>query len=72
LQATSLPFVVAATEIGVEIGALNPATGAALVVAGLLSVVLFPLTALTLLRGTENPATLGAEEGSPATSDTQQ
>jgi Kef-type K+ transport system membrane component KefB len=57
LQATSLPFIVAATEIGVEIGELDPATGAAMVVAGLLSVVLFPLTALTLLRTAESAGT---------------
>src|ERR687893_538999 len=51
LQATSLPFIVAATGIGLELGILSPAIGAAMVVAGLLSVVLFPLGALTLLRG---------------------
>jgi len=51
LQATSLPFIVAATEIGMELGLLRPAVGAAMVVAGLLSVVLFPLAALTILRG---------------------
>ncbi len=50
LQATSLPFIVAAVGIGTELELLGPATGAALVVAGLLSVVLFPLGALTLLR----------------------
>ena len=50
LQATSLPFLVATTDIGMELGILTPATGAVLVVAGLLSVVLFPLGALTLLR----------------------
>ena len=50
LQATSLPFLVAASDIGVELGTLNPATGAALVLAGLLSVLLFPLAALALLR----------------------
>ena len=50
LQATSLPFIVAATAIGMELGLLSPATGAAMVVAGLLSVVLFPLGALTLMR----------------------
>ena len=55
LQATSLPFIVAATEIGRELGALDPATGAAFVVAGLLSVVLFPLLALTLLRAAGGP-----------------
>jgi hypothetical protein len=53
LQATSLPFVVAAAGIGMELGILSPAIGAAMVVAGLLSVVLFPLGALTLLRGGE-------------------
>jgi Kef-type K+ transport system membrane component KefB len=51
LQATSLPFIVAATQIGVELGKLDQATGAALVTAGLLSVLLFPLAALTILRG---------------------
>ena len=50
LQATSLPFLVAAADIGVELGELHPATGAALVLAGLLSVLLFPLFALVLLR----------------------
>jgi hypothetical protein len=56
LQATSLPFIVAATGIGMELGILSPATGAALVVAGLLSVVLFPVAALTLLRGDKRPS----------------
>jgi hypothetical protein len=51
LQATSLPFIIAATGIGMELGILSPAVGAAIVVAGLLSVVLFPLAALTILRG---------------------
>ncbi len=55
LQATSLPFIVAATGIGMELGILSPATGAAMVVAGLLSVVLFPLGALTLLRAGKEP-----------------
>ena len=50
LQATSLPFIVAATAIGMELGLLSPATGAAMVVAGLLSVVLFPLGALKVMR----------------------
>jgi Kef-type K+ transport system membrane component KefB len=53
LQATSLPFIVAASMIGIELGLLDDATGAALVAAGLLSVLLFPLLALTLLRGGE-------------------
>jgi Kef-type K+ transport system membrane component KefB len=53
LQATSLPFIVAAVEIGMELGKLDQATGAALVAAGLLSVLLFPLAALTILRGAQ-------------------
>ncbi len=51
LQATSLPFIVAASMIGIELGTLDRATGAALIAAGLLSVLLFPLLAATVLRG---------------------
>lgn len=50
LQATSLPFIVAATSIGVEVGALTSTNASALIAAGLLSVVIFPMTALALLR----------------------
>jgi len=50
LQATSLPFIVVASQIGLDLGLLRPATGAALVAAGLLSVLLFPMGALVLLR----------------------
>ena len=50
LQATSLPFIVTATQIGVLTGLLGAATAAALVCAGLLSVILFPIVALALLR----------------------
>jgi Kef-type K+ transport system membrane component KefB len=53
LQATSLPFIVAATQIGMDIGTISQATGAAFVAAGLLSVLVFPLVAVTLLKGTE-------------------
>ena len=61
LQATSLPFIVTATQIGVTLGKITPVTAAALVCAGLLSVLIFPLIALTLLRrGTVEPA--AAEE----------
>jgi Kef-type K+ transport system membrane component KefB len=57
LQATSLSFIVAASQIGLELGLITKATGAALIAAGLLSVLIFPLLALTLLRRTElNPA----------------
>src|ERR671935_1536044 len=55
LQATSLGFFVVAGQIGMELGLLSAANGAALVAAGLLSVLLFPLTALTILRRGEAP-----------------
>jgi Kef-type K+ transport system membrane component KefB len=51
LQATSLSFLVVAGQIGVQLDLLRAAVYAALVAAGLLSVLIFPLTALTLLRG---------------------
>jgi Kef-type K+ transport system membrane component KefB len=49
LQATSLPFLLAAVEIGREMNLLDPALGAGLVAAGLVSVLIFPAAALTLL-----------------------
>jgi len=49
LQATSLSFIVAAVQIGTSLGQITAATGAALIGAGLLSVMLFPLSALVLL-----------------------
>src|SRR2546423_495272 len=52
LQATSLPFIVTATQIGVTLGKISSVTAAALVCAGLLSVLIFPVVALGLLRGT--------------------
>jgi Kef-type K+ transport system membrane component KefB len=51
LQATSLPFIVTASAIGVEVGTISPVTSAALVCAGLLSVLMFPAAALSRLRG---------------------
>lgn len=48
--ATGLPIVVAVTEIGVKEGDLSTGTAAALVGAGMLSVLLLPLIGLTLRR----------------------
>jgi Kef-type K+ transport system membrane component KefB len=62
LQATSLGFLVVAGEIGMELGVISTATGAALVAAGLLSVLLFPAAALALLRGEPASAGLPAAE----------
>lgn len=50
LQATSLTFPVAASQIGLQLGAVSSASAAALVAAGLLSVVISPALALVLLR----------------------
>src|SRR5215472_2331018 len=65
LQATSLPFIVAATQIGVMLGKITPVTAAALVCAGLLSVLIFPALALTLLRRGEPEPEPAAVAGEP-------
>ena len=65
LQATSLPFIVAATAIGRDLGLIDAATSAGFIAAGLLSVLAFPLAALALLdRGDDS----GAGRRSPAPS----
>jgi Kef-type K+ transport system membrane component KefB len=56
LQATSLPFLVTATQIGLVLGKITPVTGAALICAGLLSVLIFPLVALGMLGSSTAPA----------------
>jgi Kef-type K+ transport system membrane component KefB len=61
MQATSLPFIVAASTIGVELRLVDPAESAALIGAGLLSVLLFPPAALTALRSS-NARLAGATE----------
>ncbi|MBA2945969.1 cation:proton antiporter [Streptomyces himalayensis] len=62
LQATSLPVIVAATTIGLKLDAIRPANAAALVAAGLLSVIVFPLFALPLLNRSRTSAGPGAED----------
>jgi Kef-type K+ transport system membrane component KefB len=68
LQATSLPFIVTATMIGVETGLMSPVTAAALVCAGLLSVLLFPALAVSTLSrsGPDETVRRTAPEGRPA------
>jgi len=56
LQATSLSIPVVAGQIGVDLGLIRPTNYVALVSAGLISVIVFPLVALTLLRGRTAPA----------------
>jgi Kef-type K+ transport system membrane component KefB len=50
LQATSLPVIVTAASIGVSLRVVAPKTAAALVAAGLLSVLIFPVLALGVTR----------------------
>jgi len=62
VQAASLSFIVAATAIGMKLGMLSSAIGATIVLAGLLSVLLLPLSAVTLLRTSEKPAMSGVRD----------
>jgi Kef-type K+ transport system membrane component KefB len=49
-SSTALPFVIALTELGVSTGRMRTDNAAALVGAGMLSVLLFPMTAMTLRK----------------------
>jgi Kef-type K+ transport system membrane component KefB len=62
ITATSLPLLIALADIGQEDGVMRPATSAAMVGAGVLSVLIFPLVAVTLHRGGQlTPADVGIE-----------
>jgi Kef-type K+ transport system membrane component KefB len=50
LQATSLSIPVVAGQIGLQLGLISPESYVALVAAGLISVILFPLLALMHIR----------------------
>jgi Kef-type K+ transport system membrane component KefB len=65
MQSTSLPFIVAATAIGQQLGLIDAAASAALIGAGLLSVLLFPVTSLTALRRTTRPSRSPSPSPSP-------
>ena len=60
LQATSLSIPVVAGQIGVDLDLIRPENYVALVAAGLLSVIVFPLVALTLMRGRGEPVAVPA------------
>src|SRR5215218_6873519 len=62
LQATSLSFVVAATQIGVELGKLDEGAAAGLVTGGVISVLLFPALALRLLGPVDQDYLLQARQ----------
>jgi Kef-type K+ transport system membrane component KefB len=58
VSATQLPLVVAIADVGLRSGQLQPATAASLVGAGLVSVLLFPIVALSLRKTrAEQPVT---------------
>jgi Kef-type K+ transport system membrane component KefB len=65
LQATSLPFIVAATTIGVDMGLMGSAEQSALIAAGLLSVLIFPLAGLTLLKRAGAPMRPAGADAAP-------
>ena len=70
-QATSLPFIVAATAIGVDLGLVDQAESAALIAAGLLSVMVFPLAGVTMLRRESPPAPDAEGESASAVEEPQ-
>jgi Kef-type K+ transport system membrane component KefB len=53
LQATSVGFLVVSSQIGQDMGLISAANAAAVVAAGLLSVVMFPIAALSILGKTK-------------------
>jgi Kef-type K+ transport system membrane component KefB len=60
LQATNLSFIVVAVTVGTELGELREINGAALILAGLVSAVVFPAIATTLLGGAKDDAAVHA------------
>ena len=60
LQATSLGFIVVATQIGMQLDLITKGTGAAFVAAGLVSVLVFPLAAVSLIRAETAPPAVTA------------
>jgi Kef-type K+ transport system membrane component KefB len=57
ITATTMPLLIALAEIGLNDGTMLPANAAALVGAGVLSVLLYPSAAAALRRGGPRPGT---------------
>lgn len=53
LAATNLSFMVIAADVGGELGIVDAATGAAMVIGGVVSVLVFPPAAVSVLPGSE-------------------
>jgi Kef-type K+ transport system membrane component KefB len=66
LSATALPLIVAVTQIALRTGRITSANAAALVGAGMLSVLIFPLVGLALRRSAVETPVAGAVETHPA------
>jgi Kef-type K+ transport system membrane component KefB len=67
ITATTLPLLIALAEIGQRDGVMLPATAAALVGAGVLSVLIYPLIAVGLHRSAPvSPAGAGPADAGPA------
>ena len=62
LTATALPLLVALAHIGLESGTMLPENAAALVGAGVLSVIVFPAVAVALNRTAAAPMVKTADE----------
>jgi len=57
-SATALPLVVAITTLGVEAGQMRSSTAAAMVGAGMISIVVYPLLGMAMLRPNESDQTI--------------
>jgi Kef-type K+ transport system membrane component KefB len=64
MQATTLTFVIVATQVGLATGHISTTTGASLLAAGLLSATLFPPAAMRLL-GRTGPSAHSVTPGEP-------
>ena len=69
LSATTLPLVVALTEIGLSTGTMRPENAAALVGAGVMSVLFFPLIATAIHRPAPTSAMQARSPTEPSTQD---
>ena len=65
LAATALPLLVALSEIGLDTGTMLPENAAALVGAGVLSVLVFPAAAVAVDRRRRRRAGAGAGDARP-------
>lgn len=65
LSATALPLVVAITTIGVDAGQMRESTAAALVGAGMLSVVVYPVLGFALFNRNKAPALAPLDSAPP-------